>query len=281
MQDNCLIILNKPSGYTSRDIVNIISKKLKTKKVGHTGTLDPLASGVLVLTINRYTKLGELLTSLDKEYIAEIRLGIKTDTLDITGNIIAKEEFKITSEDIKKVFKSFIGNYQMEVPIYSAVKVKGRKLYEYARNNEKVELPIKNVEIKELELLDFHDDIIKFRTKVEKGTYIRSLIRDICLRLNTIGTMNSLIRTKQGNFALNSADELEQDKYNFLKITDVLDIIPYNLQDYEYQKVINGNKLNLNSNEKILLLIYEKEEIAIYKKKEDSYLPYIMLKVNN
>lgn len=281
MQDNCLIILNKPSGYTSRDIVNIISKKLKTRKVGHTGTLDPLASGVLVLTVNRYTKLGELLTSLDKEYIAEIKLGIMTDTLDITGNIIAKEEFKITREDIEKVFKSFIGKYQMEVPIYSAIKVKGKKLYEYARNNEKVELPIKNVEIKELELLDFHNDIIKFRTKVEKGTYIRSLIRDICLRLNTIGTMNSLVRTKQGNFTLDSANELEQDKYNFLKITDVLNIMTYNLQENEYQKVINGNKLNLNSNEKILLLTYEKEEIAIYQKKEDFYLPHIMLKVNN
>ncbi|MCI9281617.1 MAG: tRNA pseudouridine(55) synthase TruB, partial [Bacilli bacterium] len=247
MKDNGLLIINKPVGYTSRDIVNIISKKLKTKKVGHTGTLDPLASGVLVITIGRYTKLGEMLTSLDKEYISEIKLGIKTDTLDITGNILEKKDFNLQKEDIEKVFKKFIGKYKMEVPIYSAIKINGKKLYEYARNNEAVELPIKTVEIKELELIDYQEGIIKFRTKVEKGTYIRSLIRDICKELNTIGTMNSLIRTKQGNFFIENAQELE-DNYKLLKITDILNIQKYNLNDEEYQKVINGNSLVLKSN---------------------------------
>lgn len=279
MSNNGIIIINKPSGYTSRDIVNIISKKLKTKKVGHTGTLDPLASGVLVITVNRYTKLGNLLTSLDKEYIAEIKLGIETDTLDITGNILEQREFKtIKKEDIEKVLKSFIGKYEMEVPAYSAIKVNGKKLYEYARNNESVELPIKTVEIKELELLDFHDDIIKIRTKVEKGTYIRSLIRDICKKLNTIGTMNSLIRTKQGNFLLENAQSLEDD-YKLLKITDVLNIEKYILSEEEYQKVINGNSLILNSKEDILLLIYKTEEIAIYNKQDNIYICNVMLKI--
>lgn len=276
---NGIIIINKPTGYTSRDIVNIISKKLKTKKVGHTGTLDPLASGVLVITIGRYTKLGEMLTSLDKEYISEIKLGINTDTLDITGNILEKKDFDITKEDIEKVFKKFIGKYEMEVPKYSAIKINGKKLYEYARNNEDIALPIKTVEVKDLELIDYQDDIIKFRTKVEKGTYIRSLIRDICKELNTIGTMNSLVRTKQGNFSLENAQELEDD-YNLLKITDVLNVKTYNLNDAEYQKVINGNSLILSSNEEKLLLEYNNEEIAIYNKEDNIYNCNVMLKIN-
>ena len=276
---NGIIIINKPTGYTSRDIVNIISKKLKTKKVGHTGTLDPLASGVLVITVGRYTKLGEMLTSLDKEYISEIKLGINTDTLDITGNILEKKDFNVTKENIEKVFKKFIGKYKMEVPKYSAIKINGKKLYEYARNNEDIALPIKTVEVKDLELIDYQDDIIKFRTKVEKGTYIRSLIRDICKELNTIGTMNSLIRTKQGNFLIENAQELE-DNYNLLKITDVLNIKTYNLNDKEYQKVINGNSLVLNSNEEQLLLEYNNEEIAIYNKEDNIYICNVMLKIN-
>ncbi len=276
---NGIIIINKPTGYTSRDIVNIISKKLKTKKVGHTGTLDPLASGVLVITVGRYTKLGEMLTSLDKEYISEIKLGINTDTLDITGNILEKKDFNVTKENIEKVFKKFIGKYKMEVPKYSAIKINGKKLYEYARNNEDVELPIKTVEVKDLELIDYQDDIIKFRTKVEKGTYIRSLIRDICKELNTIGTMNSLIRTKQGSFSLENAQELEDD-YNLLKITDVLNVKTYNLNDAEYQKVINGNSLVLKSNEELLLLLYNNDEIAIYNKDNNKFNCNVMLKIN-
>lgn len=278
MTENGLLIINKPSGYTSRDIVNIISKKIKNKKVGHTGTLDPLASGVLVITIGRYTKLGEILTSLDKEYIAEIKLGIKTDTLDITGNILETKDFLIKREDIEQVFKEFIGKYEMEIPIYSAVKVNGRKLYEYARKNEHVKLPIKTVEIKDLELISFKDDIIRFRAKVEKGTYIRSLIRDICKKLNTIGTMNSLIRTKQGNFLIEDANNLEDD-YKFLKINDVLNIKEYNLNENEYQKVINGNSIILSSNENSLLLKYKNEEIAMYTKYENKYNCKVMLKI--
>lgn len=277
--NNGLLIINKPSGYTSRDIVNIVSKKLKIKKVGHTGTLDPLASGVLVITIGRYTKLGDLLTSLDKEYIAEIKLGITTDTLDITGNILEEKDFNINKEDISKVLKSFIGKYKMEVPIYSAIKVKGKKLYDYARNNEIVELPVKTVEIKELELIDFHNDIIKFRAKVEKGTYIRSLIRDICKNLNTIGTMNSLVRTKQGSFTIENSQELEEE-YKYLNITDALDIKKYILNKEEYEKVINGNTITLNSTEKTILFMYNEEEIAIYNKKDNLYKCNIMLKIN-
>ena len=204
-----IIIVDKPKDYTSRDIVNIISRELHEKSVGHTGTLDPLATGVLVVCIGKYTKLVDRLTSLNKEYIAEIKLGVETDTLDITGNILKKEEVSVTKEQILKVFSKFIGEYQMEVPLYSAIKVNGKKLYEYARNGEEVKLPIKKVHIYELELLSYQSDIITFRCKVEKGTYIRSLIRDITKSLGVVGTMNNLVRIKQGNFKIEEACSLE------------------------------------------------------------------------
>ena len=170
----------------------------------------------------------------------------------------------------------------MEVPKYSAIKVNGKKLYEYARNNIDVKLPIKEVEIKSIELLEYKDDIIKFKTKVEKGTYIRSLIRDICKKLNTIGTMNNLIRIKQGNFNIEESytiDEIKNNTFKMLNIKDVLDIKEYSLSDIEYQKVINGNSIFLGIDYEYLLLTYKNEEIAVYQKDNDLYKSYVMLKI--
>ena len=137
-----ILIINKKENMTSRDVVNIVSKKLHTKKVGHTGTLDPMAKGVLVVAVNKALKLVDDITSLKKEYIAEVTLGIKTDTLDITGNILEKHDVtSIDKEKLETTLKSFIGEYDMEVPIYSAVKVNGKKLYEYAREGISIHLP--------------------------------------------------------------------------------------------------------------------------------------------
>ncbi|NLM63337.1 MAG: tRNA pseudouridine(55) synthase TruB, partial [Mollicutes bacterium] len=198
-----IILINKKKGVTSRDVVNIISQKLNIKKVGHTGTLDPLATGVLVICIGKATKIVELMTNEDKEYIAEVTLGIKTDTLDITGNVIEEEICFKTKEEIIEALNIMKGEYEQEVPIYSAVKIKGKKLYEYARNKEKVELPKRLVNIKEINLIGdikYVDSkvIFSFKCKVSKGTYIRSLIDDIAKKLNTIGVMSNLTRIKQG-----------------------------------------------------------------------------------
>ena len=197
---NGIIIVNKEKDYTSRDIVNIISKVLGTKKVGHTGTLDPLATGVLVVTIGKCTKLTDYLTSSYKEYIAEFELGYLTDTLDNTGNILKKSEHKVSKEEIIKVTNSFKKKYNQQVPLYSAVKINGKKLYEYARNNIDIALPSRIVDIKEIEVLNIEEQKITIKCLVSKGTYIRSLIRDIGNELNTYATMTSLIRTKQGIF---------------------------------------------------------------------------------
>ena len=275
-----IIIVDKPQNYTSRDVVNIISRELHEKKAGHTGTLDPLATGVLVVCVGKYTKLVDRLTSLNKEYIAEIKLGIETDTLDITGNVLKQEDVFLTKTDILKAFSNFIGEYQMEVPLYSAIKVNGKKLYEYAREGIQIDLPVKIVHIYELELLSFYQNIITFRCLVEKGTYIRSLIRDIMNYLGVIGTMNHLVRVKQGNFKIEqscSLEDIKNHQFSLLKIQDVLNIPVYNLSNQEFIKVKNGNEIFIDRYDEEILLIYQNQEIAIYKKKDQLYKPSVML----
>lgn len=265
---NGLIVVNKPEGYTSRDVVNKLNHIFGTKKIGHTGTLDPIATGVLVCCIGSYTKLVNHLTSYDKEYIAEIKLGIKTDTEDITGNVIEEDyNYDVNSDMILKVFKEFPKTYNQVVPKYSAVKINGKKLYEYARENIDIELPKREVNIYSLELLEFNNGIIKFKTKVSKGTYIRSLIEDLCTKLNVLGTMNSLIRTKQGNFDINMAVDLfDIDEHtHLLKTEEFLDVNTYTLNKKLYDLVINGNMLKISISNGYYNLIYNNELIALYE----------------
>ena len=278
---NGLIVINKPQNLTSRDVVNILNKKLNTKKIGHTGTLDPLATGVLVCLVGKYTKLVNLITAYDKEYIAQIKLGIKTDTLDITGNIIEENNnINITKKQILEVFKNFPKTYDQEVPIYSAKKVRGKKLYEYARSNIHITLPKTTVNIYSLELLDYTNNIITFKTTVSKGTYIRSLIKDICLKLNTIGTMNSLIRTKQGNFSITNSytlEDINNNKYHLLNIKEFLNYPVIELPNLILNKVLNGNSITNTFNIKnYVIFTYQNKEIAIYKLNKKDLKPYIM-----
>ena len=261
------LIINKDKNLTSRDVVNKLVKILNNKKIGHTGTLDPIATGVLVCLTGKYTKLVDLITVLDKEYIAEIKLGIKTDTEDITGNILETTKVKeYSKEEIIDVLNNLVGEYIEEIPIYSAVHIQGKRLYEYARNNEIVLLPKRKVEIKEIELLDYRDDLIQFRVVVSKGTYIRSLIQTICHNLNTIGTMNNLIRTRQGKFKIEDAytlKDIENNNYQALKIQDLIELSEVELDNILYKKVINGNIIEDNLNGYILYK-YINEDIALY-----------------
>jgi len=241
-----VIVINKPKGMTSFDVVHEVSRFLEIKKVGHTGTLDPMAEGVLILCIGQATKIAELLTSYDKEYIAGVELGIETDTYDIEGKVIETKEVK-ENLPIKEVLNSFKKTYLQEVPIYSAVKVNGKKLYEYARNNEKVELPKKEVTIKEIELLENNNKTFKFKASVTKGCYIRSLIHDIGQSLNTGATMTSLIRTKQGNTSIEESctlEEFKQGNYKLKSIEEVLDMPVITVdKDLEF-RIKNGQKLH-------------------------------------
>ena len=283
---NGILVVNKEKDYTSRDVVNIISKEFKTKKVGHTGTLDPIATGVLVVTTGEATKISELLVSTYKEYIAEVTLGIKTDTLDITGNILETKEIKLDKSKLEQTIKSFKKTYLQEVPIYSAVKVNGRKLYEYARNKEEVKLPKKEVEIKEIELLKYAENKFTFRCLVSKGTYIRSLINDICNELNIIGTMSSLKRTKQGEFKIEDSYTLEQiknKKYKLLEMQEVLkEYLQIEVNEYIENKIKNGCLLENRYDEDIIVFINKNQQvIGIYKKYEKDMNKIKPLKIFN
>lgn len=281
LESNGLLIINKEKGYTSRDVVNIISKIFGVKKIGHNGTLDPLATGVLVVCLNKYTKLNELLSSSEKEYVAEVTLGIKTDTLDIEGNVTDKRFEMVNRNDLVKVLKSFERTYEQEVPLYSAVKVNGKKLYEYARSGTEVILPKREVTIKKIELLDFNEDRFTFKCLVSKGTYIRSLIRDILSDLNVIGTMSNLTRTRQGIFDIKDAytlADIRNGDYKLLKIKDVLDIEKVIVSPDIKLKVLNGAKVNGNYADRVLFLDDNLDEIAIYKKDNDDMKVEVMLK---
>lgn len=266
---NGILLINKPIDFTSRDVVNKLTKILKTKKIGHTGTLDPIATGVLVVCVGNTTKLCELLTSEYKEYVATIKLGIKTDTLDTTGNIIEKKEYNVTEEQIKEVLNSFLGTSIQTTPIYSAVKVNGKKLYEYAREGKEVELPKREINITDIELISYKDDEIKFKTTVSKGTYIRALIDDICNKLNTVGTMSSLIRTKQGKFTLEETftlEDVENGKYELISIEKALsDIETITIDEETYNKVKNGAIIPKQFNNDYANLLYNNKIVAIYK----------------
>lgn len=287
---NGILIVNKPKNYTSRDIVNIISKKLNTKKVGHTGTLDPIAEGVLVVPIGRALKISELLTSEKKEYIAKVILGYETDMLDITGKEIKRNIPNVDKDKLIEALNSFIGKYNQEVPMYSAVKVNGRKLYEYARSNIQITPPSKIIEIYSISLLEgpiYKDDTVEFtmRCEVSKGTYIRSLIRDIAYKLSTYGTMKELIRTKQGSFLLEDAftlEDIQKDNYKLLSIKEALPNIKITkIDDKTLKQVKNGMVLDKFFEEEISLLVDKNgREIAIYKDIGNGKVkPYKMIEV--
>ena len=275
-----VLLVNKPKGLTSRDVVNKVSLIFDTKKVGHNGTLDPLASGLLVITINKATKINELLTCEDKEYIAEVKVGILTDTLDLEGKVLDKKDEKITKEMLDVLFKKFPRKYLQTVPKYSAVKVNGKKLYEYARSDKEVVLPKREVVIKELELLDFTDTSFKFRCVVSKGTYIRSLIKDMGEFLGLYFTMSNLKRTRQGKFLLDNSFDLDNVTIssNLISIRDALDIPFREIKDNDYKKIVNGASINNNYNalDKVLF-VNNNSDIAIYKEENGNLKCFKML----
>ena len=280
---NGILAIYKEKGYTSRDVVNILTRELGTKKIGHTGTLDPLATGVLVVCIGQGLKLVELLTNHDKEYIAKIKLGIETDTLDITGNIIKEDnKVKYSKEQVELALKNFVGKIKQQVPKYAAIKVNGKKLYEYARNGEEVELPIRDIEIYDLKLVsDIKDNEFYIKCHVSKGTYIRSLIRDIGYELGTVATMLELERTKLGNFSLEDTytiDDIRSNMYSLFSIEEVLDLPRIVVDENLEKKIRNGQVLDkFFSDDMAMIMNKDNELLAIYQKKDNNKVkPYRM-----
>lgn len=272
-----VLLIHKPSGVTSRDIDNIIGQKFDTKKVGHTGTLDPLSSGVLIVLLGNATKIGSDITSQDKSYIATVQMGIETDTLDITGKVLErKDDFRI--KDLESLLTSFEKTYMQEVPIYSAVKVGGKKLYEYARSGSIVSLPKKEVTIKEIKLLSQEKDTFTFFCKVSKGTYIRSLIRDMGRSIHIPFTMKALVRTEEAGFKIEDCYTLEDIEADTFEILSIDKVLPYPVIEMDktlYKKVFNGCVIrNIYAIQDKVIFKYNQEIIAIYEKKDDKLISY-------
>lgn len=270
-----VLVVDKPKGITSFDVVDELSHLFGIKKIGHTGTLDPLAEGVLVVAIGQATKAVELLTASCKEYIAGVLLGVNTNTLDITGTILDKRDVPLDI-DIENGLNSYQKTYLQEVPIYSAVKVNGKKLYQYARNNENVVLPKKEVTIEKIELLSKRDNTFTFKCLVSKGCYIRSLIRDIALSMGTYATMTSLTRTRQGHFTLEEAyslDDIRNNHYKIYKVEDALDYKKIKVSREVEKKIRVGQRIydDFGIEDKVIFISQDGILLGIYERC-DNYL---------
>lgn len=207
---NGIIIVYKEAGFTSNDVVAKMRGICKQKKIGHTGTLDPAATGVLPLCLGTGTKLCDMLTDKDKEYVAELLLGVTTDTQDVTGTILMRQEVTLREEQVREAVLGFQGGYDQIPPMYSALKVNGKKLYELAREGKEIERKARRIDIPEIEILEMCLPVVKMRVVCSKGTYIRTLCADIGEKLGCGGTMKALERTRVGRFLKNEAHTLSE-----------------------------------------------------------------------
>lgn len=292
-----IILINKPKNNTSHDIVRKV-KKLLNQKVGHTGTLDPNATGVLPLLIGKGTELSKYLINHDKIYEAILQLGEKRDTADVEGNVVEEKDVSescLDKTNIENIFKSFIGIQEQIPPIYSAIKVNGKKLYEYARKGENIEVQPRKIEIYSMELIDVDktNKQIHFRVKCSKGTYIRTLCEDIAYKLQTVGYMKELKRTQVGEFKIEDAITIEQlediIKYR-LKKEEIKDNIENNLEEKFEDGAKNKlkekfkNSFNNNSKNNSFISIEEyfnnKENINLDEKKLNLFLNGVKLTFN-
>ena len=263
-----IIIINKEKEYTSHDVVAKVKKILNERKVGNTGTLDPNATGVLPILLGKGTKLSKYLINHNKIYEATLKLGEKTDTADIEGKIIEEKDVKkenLSQDNITKVLKEFIGKNKQVPPMYSAIKVNGKKLYEYARKGQTIEIKPREIEIYSIELLNINNNEITFRVHCSKGTYIRTLCENIAEKLETVGYMKELNRIEVGEFNIKNSitlTELESKKENvvisieeFLKDKNLI-----NLNSKKVKLFLNGVNLEYKLEDEIYRIYNEKSE---------------------
>lgn len=263
-----IVIINKEKEYTSHDVVAKVKKILNEKKVGHTGTLDPNATGVLPILLGKGTKLSKYLINHNKIYEATLKLGEKTDTADIEGKITEEKDVKkenLSQENVTKVLKEFIGKSKQVPPMYSAIKVNGKKLYEYARKGQTIEIKPREIEIYGIELLNINNNEISFKVHCSKGTYIRTLCENIAEKLETVGYMKELKRIEVGEFNIKNAitlKELESKKEKaIISIEEFLkDKQLINLNSKKVKLFLNGVNLEFKLEDGIYRIYNEKNE---------------------
>lgn len=271
-----IIIINKTKGCTSHDIVYKI-KKMLNEKVGHTGTLDPMAEGVLPILVGKGTLASKYLINHDKKYIVELQLGTKTDTADGEGKIVKQQPVNkeiLTTKNIEKILQSFVGKQEQIPPIYSAIKINGKKLYEYARKGQEIELKPRKIEIYNIKLINYsvEEKQLKFEVFCGKGTYIRSLCEDIAIKFGTVGYMKSLKRIQVGDFKIEDSitiDELnniiqknELDKTKtIITLEKLFEKIPsIRLDNRKLELFLNGVMLTQKQNEGVYKIYNQKDE---------------------
>ncbi|ADQ46492.1 tRNA pseudouridine synthase B [Caldicellulosiruptor kronotskyensis 2002] len=276
---NGVLLVDKPVGITSHDVVEFV-RKVFSVKAGHAGTLDPFATGLLVILLGEATKLSSYFTSQEKTYIATMQFGIRTDTLDITGKIKEKNNMIVEEKEIEECFKNLKGEIELDVPIFSAKKLRGKKLYEYARKGINIEIPKVKSIIYNIEIINFSYPYLEFKVQCSHGTYIRSLAEKIAESLSTVGLLSELRRIKSGFFDLKDA----------VALTDIREksIIPvYRLFKNEikvgrkaYKKILNGNLLVPQDIEDIIEIdtafadfykIWDDKVVFIYKRERDVF----------
>lgn len=270
-----VLYVNKPSGISSFDVCFKLRKVLHTKKIGHTGTLDPNATGVMIVLFDKSTKANQFLVTDRKEYETRVLLGKETDSLDIDGNVLGEYKYEVPDENtLKKALNAFKGRSVQEVPITSAVSVDGKRLYQYQKEGKEVELPKREIEVFSVELLNIYEDGFSFLSRVSSGTYIRALVRDILSSLNLHGTVLSLKRTAVDDVRIEDCDELNdilEGNYHLHDLYDLLSKRYEVFEDFDEKDVLNGKKLLIESDQPRLLMAKNHEALAIYEKDGDLY----------
>ncbi len=253
---NGVIIIDKPKGKTSHDIVSILRKKFGTRRVGHTGTLDPMATGVLPVCIGNATRASDMMTESDKRYTATFMLGKRTDTLDIEGTVLEEKSVNVTEDEIRSAVNAFIGKIDQIPPMYSAIKKNGQKLYDLARKGIEIEREPRPITIHSIEITDINIPYVTIDVFASKGTYIRSLCDDIGTRLGTGAVMTALCRTYTAGFSIDDAYTLEEldtieDLETTLKPTDMMfsDLPEIHLNEKQEKSIVNGVRMTWRNGE--------------------------------
>ncbi|MDY4787739.1 MAG: tRNA pseudouridine(55) synthase TruB [Bacilli bacterium] len=262
------LLIDKDGKMTSFDVIRILKRKLHTPSIGHAGTLDPFATGLLIVGVNKATKLLSFVESEVKEYIGVLRFGIDTDTLDLEGKVISEKDYSnLSITEIKETMKTFLGKISQIPPMYSALKVDGKRLYELARNGIEIERKAREVMIEEFTYLDYQNGLLTFKVRCSKGTYVRTLANDLAHKLGTCGHLISLRRTRIGNFNV-----LDAKKVNDISEEDIVNVVTgltlpkVVISDEKLLKMVkNGMSVKLECNEEeVMLLDNERNLIAIY-----------------
>jgi tRNA pseudouridine55 synthase len=279
-----IININKDKDMSSFDIIRKLRKVLNTRKIGHTGTLDPMATGVMVVCVGGTTKLASLIEAEEKIYLAKMKLGFATDTLDITGTVTEEsEKNSVSFEEFESVLGKFVGEIEQIPPMYSAIKIDGQKLYELARKGKEIERKARKVSVEYIKVHHFDGDEIIIECKVSKGTYIRTLIDDIGRELGTYATMTELQRRCVGNYHINKSYTLkdiehltENGVFSFLKsVEESFDFSKINIVEDEQKRLLsNGNKIRFDIEDGCYRLYFDNEFWGLGKVEEGKLKPY-------